>query len=182
MQPSKLITQCLDTLSDESNYIFSLKNLRPILPDLSDKAFTAVINRLARTGYLTRVSRSIYIVTRVAPKDGLLLFHTASVLRATEFNYVSLETILSRASIISQIPINHITIMSSGRSNIISCGYFGTIEFIHTRRSPNSLAKELTYNYDYRMWEASVALALKDMRITGRGEDLIDWELANELI
>lgn len=52
------------------------------------------------------------------------------------------KTLLSRAQaegilkrIISQIPINRITLMSSGRSSIINCGTFGSIEFIHTKKS-----------------------------------------------
>jgi hypothetical protein len=66
----------------------------------------------------------------------MILYHSAAKLRAGEFNYLSLETVLSDAGAISQIPMNWITIISSGRSNIIDCGAFGKIEFIHTTTSP----------------------------------------------
>jgi hypothetical protein len=36
------------------------------------------------------------------PTDGLLLFHAASCLRAHQFNYISLGTVLSDSGIISQ--------------------------------------------------------------------------------
>ncbi|MFV9956330.1 MAG: hypothetical protein AB8V23_04710 [Candidatus Midichloria sp.] len=36
--------------------------------------------------------------------------------------------------------------MSSGRSNIISCGKFGTIEFVHTKQKPDSIMPQLEYD------------------------------------
>jgi len=59
---------------------------------------------------------------RVAYPAGLVLFHTGARLRASGFNYISLETILSDAGVISQIPMNWITLMSSGRTTTVSCG------------------------------------------------------------
>jgi hypothetical protein len=62
---------------------------------------------------------------------------------ADKFNYISLETVLSDAVVISQIPLNWISIMSSGRSSIISCGEFVTIEYVHTRQEPELLMHQL---------------------------------------
>jgi len=103
-------------------------------------------------------------------------------LRANEFNYISLETVLSDAGVISQIPMNWITLMSSGRSHVVNCGEFGRIEFIHTRKRPENLTGHLTYDSQCRLWRASVALAIKDMKATKRNTDLIDWGVANELV
>ncbi|MFV9927934.1 MAG: hypothetical protein AB8V45_05345 [Candidatus Midichloria sp.] len=83
---------------------------------------------------------------KAIPSNGLLLFHCTSYLRSNEFNYISLETALSDIVIISQLPINWISIMSSGRSNIISCGKFGTIEFVHTKQKPDSIMPQLEYD------------------------------------
>lgn len=69
---------------------------------------------------------------RVDYPRGLVLFHAAARLRASTFNYISLETSLSDAGVISQIPINWITLMSAGRSNNIGCGAWGSIEFVRT--------------------------------------------------
>lgn len=42
-------------------------------------------------------------------------------------NYISLESALSDAGVISQIPINRVTLMSSGRTATISCGQLGSL-------------------------------------------------------
>ena len=117
-----------------------------------------------------------------ASPSGLLLFHAAAHLRANEFNYISLETVLSDAAVISQIPMNWVSIMSSGRSNIISCGEFGTIEFVHTTQKPAQIMAHLFYDANCRLWRASVPQALRDMKVTHRNMDLIDWDMANEFI
>jgi hypothetical protein len=116
------------------------------------------------------------------PSDGLLLFHTAALLRAEAFNYISLETALSDAGVISQVPMQWITIMSSGCSAIISCGQFGTIEFVHTNQKPTDIMNELSYDARCGLWRASVALAIRDMKATRRNTDLIDWDMVHEFI
>ena len=78
--------------------------------------------------------------------------------------------------------MNWISIMSSGRSNTISCGNFGTIEFVHTNQKPADLIKHLVYDHPCGMWRADVVLALRDMKATHRNGDLINWDIANELI
>ena len=72
--------------------------------------------------------------------------------------------------------------MSSGRSNVVSCGEFGTIEFIHTNQKPADIMEQLIYDANSRLWRASVTLALRDMKVTHRNCDLIDWDIANEFI
>ena len=92
------------------------------------------MSQAARSELLTRRCRGIYLYKPALTTDGLLLYHVAPLLRADNFNYISLETVLSDVGVISQIPVNWISIMSSGRSNDISCGEFGAIEYIHTRQ------------------------------------------------
>ena len=136
-----------------------------------------MVSRAQREGLLQRVCRGVYLYPRDKQIDGLVLYHTAGKLRANQFNYISLESALSDAGVISQIPFNWITIMSSGRSNIVDCGDFGVIEFIHTDKRPNTLGKQLAYDTRCRMWRASVELAFKDMKAARRSIDLIDHEL-----
>jgi len=182
MQPIKELTQLLERLASAENYLFALDDLRCALPDTSSGAFKALLSRAQQTGVLQRVCRGIYLYPRVPYTAGLVLFHTAAKLRADAFNYLSLETVLSDAGIISQIPLNWITLMSSGRSHIVNCGGFGHIEFIHTSRRPADVAAQLNYDVDCRLWRASVALALQEMKLTRRSTDLVDWSLADELI
>lgn len=117
-----------------------------------------------------------------ADPTGLLLYRVAARLRAHEFNYISLESVLSDAGVISQIPMNWITLMSSGRSHIIDCGNWGHIEFIHTKKTLAKLEPHLIYDKKCGLWRSSVAMALQDMKFTGRNTDLIDWRVAHELI
>lgn len=80
---------------------------------------------------------------------------------------------MSEANIISQLPPKWITMMTTGRSNIISCRNFGTIEFIHTLKTPNQLAEEIYYDHKSGLWRASIKQALYDMKHARRNMDLI---------
>lgn len=182
MQPIKYLGQKLSELANEKHYLFSFNDLRCIFPNLSIAAFKTLLSRAVSSNLLNRVCKRIYLYKKACPEDGLLLFHTAALLRANEFNYISLETVLSNAGVISQIPINCISIMTSGRSNMIDCGEFGKIEFIHTNQKPENILHQLTYDHECGMWRASVSQALRDMKAAHRNCDLIDWEIANEFI
>lgn len=168
----------LTELADSTRYLFALSDIQAALPPGCDVA--ALLCRAAKAGILKRVCRGLYLYPRVDYPSGLLLFHAAARLRADGFNYISLETALSDAGVISQIPVNFITLMSSGRTNLIDCGDFGRIEFVHTRRSANELADQLSYDATCRLWRASIPLALRDMRATRRSLDLIDGGAIHE--
>ncbi|WP_305046414.1 type IV toxin-antitoxin system AbiEi family antitoxin [Geoalkalibacter sp.] len=182
MQPMTQLSRVLENLASAETYLFALDDLRGALPDSASGAFKALLSRAQKTGLLKRVCKGIYLYPRVAYPAGLVLFHAAAKLRADAFNYLSLETVLSDAGVISQIPLNWITLMSSGRSHIVDCGDFGHIEFIHTKRKPADVAGQLSYDPQCRLWRASVALALLDMKLTRRNTDLVDWGLADELV
>lgn len=182
MQPARQLSQWMAENIDEKHRLFILQDLRSLFPSLSDAAFKTLLSRAVSSTLLSRVCRGVYLYKKKLPMDGLLLFHSATLLRSNDFNYISLETALSDAGVISQIPLNWISIMSSGRSNIISCGNYGTIEFIHTNQRPAELTKQLTYDHRCGMWRANVSLAIRDMKATNRNCDLIDWDIANEFI
>ncbi len=182
MQPIKKLTRSLGDLAGAERYLFTPADLRALLPDLSDAAFKTLLSRAVNAGHLARICRGLYLYEAADYPRGLLLFHAAARLRADTFNYISLETALSDAGVISQIPINWITLMSAGRSNTIRCGAWGVIEFVHTRRGPEDVSEQLQYDSRCRLWRASVELALRDMRATHRNMDMIDWSAANESV
>ncbi len=183
MQPIKILSQWLIENLKQKKYLFRASDLKMLFPNLSAAAFKTLLSRAEDSGLLVRVCRGLYFFAQAMPKnDGLLLFHAAAALRSQNFNYISLETALSAVGVISQAPLNWVTIVSSGRSNIITCGRFGTIEFVHTTRKPAELQADLLYDADCHMWRANVKLALKDMKIMHRNCDLIDWEAVNELV
>ncbi|MFZ0565573.1 MAG: DUF6088 family protein [Chlamydiales bacterium] len=182
MQSINYLNQWLGENANEKHYLFFSSDLRPLLPKLSDGAFKTLLSRAVSHGLLIRLCKGLYLYPKAQPQDGLLLYHAAAVLRSNTFNYISLETVLSDAGVISQVPLNWITLMTSGRSYKFSCGKYGTIEFVHTNQKPSDLADLLAYDPRCGLWKASVSLALRDMKATHRSCDLIDWELANELI
>lgn len=180
VQPVRQLSALLERLASEEHALFALSDLRAALPGHTEGAFRALISRAERSGLLVRICRGIYLYPKVNVPSGLLLFHAAARLRAGDFNYISLETALSDAGVISQLPINWITLMSSGRSNRIRCGRYGTIEFVHTGKRPDELGDELVYDSRCRLWRASVRLALHDMKATRRSTDLVDWSAVDE--
>jgi len=182
MQPMKKLSLILEELAGAENYLFTVDDLACALPDMNAGALKALLSRAQKSGILKRVCKGVYLYPRVEYPVGLVLFHAAAKLRADAFNYLSLETVLSDAGVISQIPLNWITLMSSGRSHIVDCGNFGHIEFIHTKRKPADVAQQLSYDHDCRLWRASVKLALLDMKLTRRSTDLVDWSVVDEFV
>lgn len=169
-------------LAKDDQALFTLADLAALLPGHPPGAFKTLISRVAAGGGLERVCRGLYLFPRVRYPADLLLYHAAARLRAGTFCYLSLESVLSDAGVISQIPMNWITLMTAGRSGRIDCGRFGTIEFVHTRKTPERLHPALSYDPRCRLWRASVAQALEDMRDARRNMDLIDWNAAHELV
>lgn len=156
--------------------LFALSDIRGLCPGRPDSAFLPLVSRLVKREELIRVCRGVYMLPDCELRGSELLGRTAGLLRAGRFNYLSLETVLSEAGVISQIPMARICLMSSGRSNVVSCGLYGEIEFVHTRKTPEQLKESLVYDPRYHLWRASVEQAIQDMRDTHRDTGLIDWE------
>ncbi len=182
MQPLKRLVFWLQDHVGDSNYLFTQGDLFSLCPELSPGAFKTLMSRAASQGIIDRVCRGLYAYKAPIHSKGRLLFHAASYLRSQYFNYISLETALSDVGYISQIPINWITLMSSGRTAQISCGRFGTIEFIHTAIKPSQLVENLTYDPLCRLLRADTKLAMRDMKKTRRQNDLIHSETIHDLI
>jgi predicted transcriptional regulator of viral defense system len=182
MQPILTMMRGLRSLPDASSRVYALQDLRALLPEHGHGACKSVVTRLQKRGDLTRVCRGIYMLPDCNLQGSELLGHVAARLRADHFNYLSLETVLSEAGVISQIPMSRITLMSSGRSNVISCGTYGEVEWIHTNKKAGELATELSYDSRVQLWRASLELALRDMKDTRRDTGLINWEAAHEFI
>jgi hypothetical protein len=174
MQPVRVFAETLAQLADRERYLFTLRDLHALLPDSTYATFKTLVSRAAKTGPLKHLCRNLYIYEKVDYPRDRVLFHAAARLRAEYFNYISLETALSDAGLISQIPFSWITVMSSGRSGKIQCQGFGTIEFIHTEKDPSRLAPELVWDRQNRLMRASVALAMTDMRAAKRSLELVD--------
>ncbi len=180
MQPLKQLTETLRSLASPEHCLFAPSDLAAAVPGCGQLA--VLLSRATKAGMLKRVCRGIYFYPVPGYAAGNLLWHAAARLRAGEFNYISLETVLSDAGVISQVPMNWISLMTSGRSHVVDCGDYGHIEFVHTAQRPEAIGGELTYDVDRHLWRASVRQALRDMRATRRGMELVDEEVARELV
>jgi hypothetical protein len=178
MQPIAKLADILETVTSPEHYLFTASDFYQIFPDMSLKNLNVLLGRAVKSGLLARVCKGIYLYPKSNYPKGFELYHTAARLRDSTFCYLSLESVLSEAGIISQIPLGWITLMTGGRSGLIDCGNWGHIEFIHTKKMPGQLAPFLTYDSRYRLFRADVPLALRDMRSAKRSTDLIDWDAA----
>ena len=132
----KKLEKVLESLADPEHYLFASSDLEAALP--GSRRLAVLLCRAQKAGVLKRVCRGIYINPRVNYPRGMVLFHAAARLRASGFNYISLETALSDAGVISQVPINWITLMSSGRSQVVDCGDLGELNLCIPHSCPGT--------------------------------------------
>lgn len=180
MQPIRQLADTLRSLADREHCVFAASDLAGAVPGCGQLA--VLLSRAAKGGLLKRVCKGIYFYPVADYPAGNLLFHAAARLRADAFNYLSLETVLSEAGVISQVPMNWVSLMSSGRSHVVDCGDYGHIEFVHTAQRPDEVAGELAYDPDRHLWRASVRQAVRDMKATRRSMELVNEEVLHGLV
>jgi predicted transcriptional regulator of viral defense system len=180
MQPIRRLAETLRALADREHCVFAASDLAGAVPGCGQLA--VLLSRAAKGGLLRRVCKGIYFYPVTDYPAGNLLFHAAARLRADAFNYLSLETVLSEAGVISQVPMNWISLMSSGRSHVVDCGDHGHIEFVHTAQRPDEVAGELVYDPERHLWRASVRQAMRDMKATRRSLELVNEEVLRGLV
>jgi hypothetical protein len=136
------------------------------------------MKRLSDQGILVRAARGIYVnpYARSLPPDvrrGLLRF-----LRPREITYVSLESKLSEAGVISQIA-TVLTCMTTGSPGRFETPW-GAVELTHTDREIQ-VGTDVTAQDDGTL-EATLRTAVRDLRRVGRNLDLIDEEILAEAV
>lgn len=176
MQTQAVLEKTLSNLVDSEHFLFSETDFLPIFPSLTVQNIRMSLSRAVKNGILERVCKGIYLYPKKGFDSSVVLFKAASKLRADFFNYVSLETVLSQAGLISQMPLGWITVMTTGRRGIINCGRFGSVEFIHTQKTLEKIMPDLHLESKTGMFWASAELALKDMKDAKRPLDLIQKE------
>lgn len=177
MEPTKKLSAAVRKLVDGGECVFAVSDLVETVPDRHQ--LVMMLSRLVKDGVLKRVCNAVFFQPVPGfPRDRVLC-RTAAKLRPDRFNYISLETALSDAGMTRQRTGGWVTIISSGGSNVVDCGEFGQIEFTHTRRKQESIAAELTFDEECRLWRASVRQAMLDMRASKRNMDLVDMDLVN---
>ena len=174
MQPIKLLEKTLEQNADSQHCLFSQQDFSSVFPDMTPENLTVLLSRAVKSNILERICKGIYLYTKTDYDSSLILFKVAAKLRANNMNYVSLETVLSQSGLISQQLLGWITVMTTGRSGIIRCGRFGTVELIHTAKNFGKIMPELRLDRVTGLFWASEKLALQDMKDCKRPTDLVE--------
>lgn len=177
MKTSDLLT-LLDQMDQKGAWLFTSQMLKLLLNE-SDRACLATINRASKSGILRQVHKGIYSNDRAKSKPPHAAETLSLYLKPGTLSYLSLESRLSELGIISQIP-SRLTFMTTGRSQTFHTAY-GTLEFVHTKRSPEKIMPDISMDQQRGIYVASPERALKDLRHVRRNLDLISQESADEI-
>lgn len=162
----------LNEWDKQGRYVFCGKDLSLLLGDSCPRAATATKSRLVSNGTLTRAAKGVYVYNFSRHLSGDTLAQVAKTLRQGEYNYTSLESALSDWGVISQIPVDRLTVMTTGRSGLYKTPY-GTIEFTHTKRAVDKILDgSLASERPLRM--ATKQVAYRDLKRVGRNLQLVN--------
>jgi predicted transcriptional regulator of viral defense system len=161
----------------EGRNVFTFRDLAKVFPEVSRKTLQEGINRLRHHGLLQAVARGIYVYPLATPGDPYRLERIAKAMRRGEYSYVSLESALSEYGAISQIPVDRLTVMTTGRKGSYRTPY-GTIEFTHTRRRVSELMERMR-DVGRPLRLATPEAAWADLKRVGRNTHLVDTEMMN---
>lgn len=159
----------------QGKYIFTNRDLSKLFPEDSFKTFNEGLKRLVKSGILKRACRDVYVNEDARQFDSYTIEHIVKTLRRGEYNYISLESILSEYGVISQIPIDRITIMTTGRKGIYKTAY-GVIEFTHTKRTVKDILNNTIKINERPLRIATKQAALRDLKRVGRNMNLVNME------
>ena len=169
--------QAFNTLRDwdkKGRYVFSKQDLSKIFFEDNSKTFTEGLNRLVNDGWIVRACRGVYVNPHAHYSlDGYSIEQIAKVLRRGEYNYVSLESMLSEYGMISQIPIDRLTVMTTGRKATFKTQY-GVIEFTHTRKSVSDILSHVVKIEGRPLRVAKKEIAWQDLKRVGRNLQMVD--------
>lgn len=165
--------QILRKWDNNGKFVFTKHDLAKLFSDDSPKTLTEGLSRLVKDDLLVRACRNIYVNNNAKNFDSYVIEHIAKALRRGEYNYVSLESMLSEYGIISQIPIDRITIITTGRKGVYKTHY-GTIEFVHTKRNVENILASIIPIAGRPLRIATKQAALRDLRRVGRNISLIN--------
>lgn len=153
--------------------LFTANDLALMLKLPTGANFSKLLHRATKAGVLTKVCRNIYINPLVPPSGVGILSKIALLLHWNKFIYISLESQLSHSGRVSQVLMNHLTVMTTGRSGKIKTLY-GTIEFTHTSHTVESLKDDLYFDPDIGIFRAKEEKAIRDLKRVGRNTHLLE--------
>lgn len=171
----------LSELDRRGIHVLARRDIEKLFPDEGEKAMEKSLQRMVSDGLLQRVAKGLYLNPAATSKNRWVAEEIAKALRPGHLSYVSLESILSEYGVISQIPINRMTVMTTGKSGIVDTPY-GTIEFTHTKRGAAEIIKRTMLPKGRPLRIATQQAAVQDLLRVGRNANMIDQsELEDEM-
>lgn len=160
--------------------VFTTSDLRKIFAGSTEKNLSEGLRRLVKAGFLQHVATGVYVNPFSSQPRRELIERIAVAFRRGCYTYVSLESALSEYGAISQILIDRITVMTTGRKAEITTPY-GTIEFTHTSRSVSDILAR-TNHVGRPLRFAKVATAYRDLKRVGRNVHMVSETDLKEIL
>lgn len=135
----------------------------------------STLKRLVAAGMLDNIARDLYWHDDPSPSAIPAIEEIAVALRPGELDYIGLESAASLWNVISQIPVDRLTVVTTGREGVFSTP-FGIIEFVHTAKSPRDILENTVDYPGHALRLATKSYAVKGLVRAGRSVDMIDWE------
>ncbi len=157
---------------EAGRYVFTLRDLAKLFPDDSPKTLREGLGRMVKSGLLRRACRGVYVFPLVRGLDSHTIERIAIALRRGEYNYISLESALSEYGVISQIPMDRLTVMTTGRKGLYHTPW-GSIEFTHTKRPVHDILENIR-DVGRPLRLATPLTAWRDLKRVGRNTHLVD--------
>ncbi|MDF1760337.1 MAG: hypothetical protein P1U40_07355 [Coxiellaceae bacterium] len=164
--------QVFRSMDKQGRYVFNLYDLAKMFPQDSPKTLHESLRRLVKADLLVRACRGVYVNDNAHCFDAYVIEHIAKALRRGEYSYVSLESMLSEYGLISQMPIDRLTVMTTGRSEVYHTPY-GVIEFTHTSRSVEDIRNSIQVVAARPLRIAKKQAAVRDLKRVGRNLNLL---------
>lgn len=154
------------------HYVFLKSDLFKLFNEPSAHTANQTIARLVKAGILTHAAHGVYVYAHSRHLDSNTLARIALALRRGHYVFESLESALSQWGDISQIPIDRITCMTTGRSGEYVTP-FGTIEFTHTERSAQDIIANIVNRPDNPLPIATREFARANLKRVGRNMNML---------
>ncbi len=170
----------LDRMERLGVVVLSKRDIEKLFPDEDEKTLEKSLQRMVKDGLLAKAARGIYVNAAAASRTpGRIIEEVAKALRPGKLCYVSLESMLSEYGVISQIPVSHLTVMTTGASGMHDTPY-GVIEFTHTKRSRPDVLNRSVFVKERPLRIAKKYAAVQDLLRIGRNTDMIDPDELDE--
>ena len=162
------LLKTLDEQDQENQlWLYTKTSFRILFPQETEHALKKSLQRHVRSGVLHKVSKSLYANERARSAAVDKLPALIPYLKPTAINYLSQETRLSQLGEISQMPLNYVSVMTSGSSQTFRTRY-GDVQFTHTKRSIEYILAHTETDPAIGLLVADKTLALKDLMRSNR--------------